>query len=51
MTAIGTNEIVSDFRTRSISQNIPKGAVKYRLSMEARENSDVTYRDLSVKFN
>lgn len=51
VTAIGTNEIVSDFRTRSISQNIPKGAVKYRLSMEARENSDVTYRDVSVKFN
>lgn len=51
VTAIASNEVVSDFRTRSISQNIPKGAVKYRLSMEARENSDVTYRDVSVKFN
>ena len=51
VTAINSNEVVSDFRTRFISQNIPKGAVKYRLSMEARENSDVTYRDVSVKFN
>lgn len=51
VTAINSNEVVSDFRTRSISQNIPKGAVKYQLSMEARENSDVTYRDLSVTFN
>ena len=51
VSAITWNEVVSDFHTRSISQNIPKGAVKYRLSMEARENSDVTYRDLLVKFN
>ena len=51
VTSIESNELVSDFRTRSISQKIPKGAVTYMLSMEARENSDVTYRDMSIKFN